>query len=115
MGSYASRKEGQLCPTNSYIQIVLAREKAEGAEAAAALRELEKAPTNYQDAEAEVAQEEQEKVLKGYQEAEALAGEAALREPEKALTNYQSAEAVSCCGPLRSCRHRKRWAAMPQT
>ena len=88
---------------------------AEDAEAAAALRELEKAPTNYQDAEAEVAQEEQEKVLKGYQEAEALAGEAALRELEKALTNYQSAEAVSCCGPLRSCRHRKRWAAMPLT
>ena len=46
--------------------------------------------------------------------------EAALRELEKALTNYQSAEAaaarrsVSCCWPLRSCRHRKRWAAMPQ-
>ena len=88
---------------------------AEDAQAAAALWELEKAPTNYQDGEAEVAQEEQEKVLKGYQEAEALAGEAALRELEKALTNYQSAEAVSCCGPLRSCRHRKRWAAMPQT
>ena len=33
-----------------------AREKAEDAEAAAALRELEKALTNYQDAEAEVAQ-----------------------------------------------------------
>ena len=90
-----------------------AREKAEDAEAAAALRELEKAPTNYQDAEAEVAQEEQEKVLKGYQEAEARAGEAALRELEKALTNYQSAEAVSCCGPLRSCRHRTIWAALP--
>ncbi len=50
-----------------------------------------------------------EKVLKGYQEL------------EKALTNYQSAEAaaarrsVSCWWPLRSCRHRKRWAAMPQT
>ena len=92
-----------------------ARKKSEDAEAAAALRKLEKAPTNYQDAEAEVAQEEQEKVLKGYQEAEALAGEAALRELEKALTHYQSAEAVSCCGPLRSCRHRKRWAAVPQT
>ena len=61
-----------------------------------------------------MAQEEQEKVLKGYQEAEALAAEAALREREKALTNYQSAEAVSCCGPLRSCRHRKRWAALPK-
>ena len=115
MGSYASSKEGQLCPHKSYIEIVHAREKSEDAEAAAALRELEKALTNYQDAEAEVAQEEQEKVLKGYQEAEALAGEAALRELEKALTNYQSAEAVSCCGPLRSCRHRKRWAAMPLT
>ena len=50
---------------------------------------------------------------------EAPAAEAALRELEKALTNYQSAEAaaarrsVSCCWPLRSCRHRKRWAAMP--
>ena len=38
--------------------------------------------------------------------------EAALRELEKALTNYQSAEAVSCCGPMRSCRHRTRWVAM---
>ena len=82
-----------------------AREKAEDAEAAAALRELEKAPTNYQDAEAEMAQGEQEKALQGYQEAEAPAAEAALRELEKALTNYQSAEAaaarrsVSCCGP----------------
>ena len=57
-----------------------AREKAEDAEAAAALRELEKAPTNYQDAEAELAQEEQEKVLKGYQEAEAAEVAAALRE-----------------------------------
>ena len=83
------------------------------AQAAAALWELEKAPTNYQDAEAEMAQGEQEKALQGYQEAEAPAAEAALRELEKALTNYQSAEAVSCCGPLRSCRHRKRWAAMP--
>ena len=98
-----------------------AREKAEDAEAAAALRELEKAPTNYQDAEAEMAQGEQEEALQGYQEAEAPAAEAALRELEKALTNYQSAEAaaarrsVSCCWPLRSCRHRKRWAAMPQT
>ena len=75
----------------------------------------EQALTNYQHAEAEVAQGELEKALKGYQEAEAPAAEAALRELEKALTNYQSAEAVSCCGPLRSCRHRKRWAAMPQT
>ena len=60
-----------------------------------------------------MAQSELEKALKGYQEAEALAAEAALRELEKALTNYQSAEAaaarrsVSCCWPLRSCRHRK--------
>ena len=38
----------------------------------------------------------------------------ALRELEKALTNYHSAEAVSCCGPLRSCRHRKIWAAKPK-
>ena len=66
-----------------------------------------------------MAQGEQEKALQGYQEAEAPAAEAALRELEKALTNYQSAEAaaarrsVSCCWPLRSCRHRKRWAAMP--
>ena len=42
-----------------------AREKAEDAEAAAALRELEKALTSYQDAEAEVAQGELEKALKG--------------------------------------------------
>ena len=53
MSSYASRKEGQLCPNKSCIQIVHAREKAEDAEAAAALRELEKALTSYQDAEAE--------------------------------------------------------------
>ena len=65
MSSYASRKEGQLCPNKSCIQIVHAREKAEDAEAAAALRELEKALTNYQDAEAEVAQGELEKALKG--------------------------------------------------
>ena len=68
---------------------------AEDAEAAAALRELEKAPTNYQDAEAEMAQGEQEKALQGYQEAEAPAAEAALRELEKALTNYQSVEAAA--------------------
>ena len=96
-----------------------AREKAEDAEASAALRELEKALTNYQDAVAEVAQGELEKALKGYQQVEAPAAEAALRELEKALTNYQSAEAaatrrsVSCWWPLRSCRHKKRWAAMP--
>ena len=36
---------------------------AEDAQAAAALWELEKAPTNYQDAEAEMAQGEQEKAL----------------------------------------------------
>ena len=64
-GSYASRKEGQLCPNKSCIQIVHAREKAEVAEAAAALRELEKALTSYQDAEAEVAQGGLEKALKG--------------------------------------------------
>ena len=40
MSSYASRKEGQLCPNKSYIEIVHAREKAEDAEVAAALREL---------------------------------------------------------------------------
>ena len=119
MSSYASRKEGQLCPNKSCIQIVHAREKAEDAEAAAALRELEKALTSYQDAEAEVAQGGLEKALRGYQEVEAPAAEAALRELEKALTNYQSAEAaatrrsVSCCWPLRSCRHRKRWTARP--
>ena len=39
---------------------------AEDAEAAAALRKLEKAPTNSQDAEAEMAQVEQEKALQGY-------------------------------------------------
>ena len=65
------------------------------AEAAAALRELEKAPTNYQDAEVEVAQGEPEKALKGDQEAEALAAEAALTELETAQTNYQSAEAAA--------------------
>ena len=60
------------------------------------------------------------KALKGYQEAEAPAAEVALRELEKALTKYESAEAaaarrsVSCCGPLRSCSHRNRWAAMPR-
>ena len=79
MSSYASRKEGQLCPNKNCIQIVHAREKAEDAEAAAALRELEKALTNYQSAEAAAAR-----------------------------------RSVTCCGPLRSCRHRKRWAAMPQ-
>ena len=103
------------------MQIVHALEKADDAEVAAALRELEKAPTNYQGADAEVAQEELEKALKDDQEAEALAAEAALRELEKALTNYQSAEStaahrsLSCCGPLLSCRHGKRWAAMPRT
>ena len=40
MSSYASRKEGHLCPHKSYIEIVHAREKAEDAEVAAALREL---------------------------------------------------------------------------
>ena len=68
---------------------------AECAEVAAALRELEKAPTNYQDAEAEDAQGEPEKALKGYQEAEALAAEAAQKELETAQTNYQSAEAAA--------------------
>ena len=62
------------------MHIVHAREKAEDAEVAAALRELEKALTNYQDAEADVAQGELEKALKGNQEAEAPAAEAALRE-----------------------------------
>ena len=55
MRSYASRKAGQLRPTKSCMRIVHAREMAEDAEVAAALRELEKALTNYQEAEAEVA------------------------------------------------------------
>ena len=58
-----------------------------------------------------MAQGDLEKALKGCQEAEAPAAEAALRELEKARTNYQSAEAVSCCWPLRTCRHSTRWGA----
>ena len=93
-------KQGQLCPTKSCIQVVRAREKPE---AAAALRELEKALTNDQDAEVEVVQGELETALKGYQAAEAAAAEAALREPEKGLTNYQSAEAAAARRSV-SCR-----------
>ena len=82
IGSYASRKEGQLCPHKSSIKEMFGfiipeisqgvgffgvqlLPAAEDAEAAAALRELEKALTSYQDAEAEVAQGGLEKALKG--------------------------------------------------
>ena len=65
MSSYASKREGQLCPPKSCIQIVHAREMAECAGSAAALGELETVLTNYQEAEAEDAQEELEKMLKG--------------------------------------------------